>query len=260
MARPEWRWAKELRVIRFLAPTIGLLAVLVAGLAQAQTNLDQGKSASQIFSGACAECHKDAHALAKGKNVSVLTNFLDEHYTTNTQQAAALAAYIMGGRGGEPIGATLQGRGQKPAAQRASASAEEPKPSKRQGTQSAKPEDGKPADGKPHRPTREAAKPKETATPGERPSFLGIIAEPGRHDRPSTANRSRKEPKTPPPMQEPAAVAHEPAPAVTEPAPAEAPTSSESHAHPSPTAAAPANAASGEPGENAPAPRDNVPD
>jgi hypothetical protein len=247
-------------VIRFLPPTIGLLAALVPGLARAQTNLDQGKSASQIFASACAECHKDARALGKGKNASVLTNFLDEHYTTNTQQAAALAAFIMGGRGGEPIGAAAQGRGQKPAAQRASASTEEPKPPKHQATQSAKPEDGKPADGKPHRPTREAAKPRDNASPSERPSFLGIIApEPGQHNRPSTASRSRKEPKTPPPGQEPAAATHEPAPVVTEPGPAEAPASSESHASPSTTAAAPANAASGEPGE-APVPRDNVPD
>ena len=247
-------------MIRFLPPTIGLLVALVPGLAHAQTNLDQGKSASQIFASACAECHKDARALGKGKNASALTNFLDEHYTTNTQQAAALAAFIMGGRGGEPIGAAAQGRWQKPAAQRASASTEEPKPPKHQATQSAKPEDGKPADGKAHRPTREAAKPKDNATPSERPSFLGIIApEPSHHNRPSTASRSPKEPKTPP-AQEPAAVSHEPAPAVTEPAPAEAPTSSESHTNPSPTAAAPANAASGEPDENAPVPRDNVPD
>jgi hypothetical protein len=243
-----------LTVIRCFVPTIGLLAALVPALAHAQTNLDQGKSASQIFASACAECHRDAHALSKGKNASVLTNFLDEHYTTNAQQAAALAAYIMGGRGGDPIGGTAEGRGQKPAAQRGSASTEEPKPPKHQ----AKTEDGKP-EGKPQRPTREAAKPKDkdNATPRE-PSILERIIAP---ERPSAANRGRhKEPKVPLSPQEPASAAHLPAPVTAEPAPAEAP-SGDNNANSSPPAAsAPAAAASGEPGDNAPVPRDNVPD
>jgi len=99
-------------VIRCFAPMIGLLGALAPALAHAQTNLDQGKSASQIFASACAECHKDAHGLGKGKNSAGLTDFLREHYTTNAQQAAALAAYVMGGRGGEPIGAAAQGHGE----------------------------------------------------------------------------------------------------------------------------------------------------
>ena len=242
-------------MIRCFAPMIGLLGALAPALAHAQTNLDQGKSASQIFASACAECHKDAHGLGKGKNSAGLTDFLREHYTTNAQQAAALAAYVMGGRGGEPIGAAAQGHGQKPAAQHASASTEEAKPAKHQAKQSAKPEDGKPANGKPQRPAREAAEPTDDASPGEQPGLTGPIVAPeiGPHERRPTASRSRrKEPKTP---QEPAAVAHGPPPVVTEPAPAETP-SSETNAKPAPADAA----ASGEPGENAPVPRDNVPD
>ena len=53
---------------RGFAPTIGLLAALAPAMAHAQTNLDQGKSASQIFSAACVECHKAPHGLAKGKS------------------------------------------------------------------------------------------------------------------------------------------------------------------------------------------------
>jgi len=258
-------------VTRCFAPMIGLLAALAPALAHAQTNLDQGKSASQIFASACAECHKEAHGLSKGKNAAALTNFLDEHYTTNAQQAAALAAYIMGGRGGEPIG-TSAGHGQKPAAQRASASTEgpkpaepkpaEPKPSKHQAKQAAKPEDGKPADGKPQRPTHEAAKPKDDTGTGGRPSILRsiVVPEAGQRERPSTASRGRhKEPKTPFPPQEPAAAAHVSAPVVTEPASADTP-SDDNNPSPSPSAVAPAAAASGEPADNAPVPRDNVPD
>ena len=59
-----------------LAPMIGLVAVLAPAMAHAQTNLDQGKSASQIFAAACVECHKAPRGLAKGKNSAALTDFL----------------------------------------------------------------------------------------------------------------------------------------------------------------------------------------
>ena len=102
-----------------LAPTIGLVALLAPAMAHAQTNLDQGKSASQIFAAACVECHKAPRGLAKGRNSAALTDFLREHYTTSRTQAAALAAYVLGGRGAEPVGGAAQGKGQKPAAERA---------------------------------------------------------------------------------------------------------------------------------------------
>ena len=96
-----------------LAPTIGLVAVLAPAMAHGQTNLDQGKSASQIFASACVECHKAPRGLAKGRNSAALTDFLREHYTTSRDQAAALAAYVLGGRGAEPVGGTAQGQGSK---------------------------------------------------------------------------------------------------------------------------------------------------
>ena len=118
-----------------LAPTIGLVAVLAPAMAHAQTNLDQGKSASQIFAAACVECHKAPRGLGKGKNSAALTDFLVEHYTTSRAQAAALAAYVLGGRGAEPIGGAAQGKAQKPPAERADRGApaqEETKPSRHQ--------------------------------------------------------------------------------------------------------------------------------
>ena len=130
-----------------LAPTIGLVAVLAPAMAHGQTNLDQGKSASQIFAAACVECHKAPRGLAKGRNSAALTDFLREHYTTSRDQAAALAAYVLGGRGAEPVGGTAQGKGPKPAAERAERGPpsgeepREPKPTKRQARQS-KPEEG----------------------------------------------------------------------------------------------------------------------
>jgi hypothetical protein len=200
-------------VNRAFALTIGLLAALAPATARAQTNIDQGKSASQIFSNACVECHKAPHGLAKGKSAATVAEFLREHYTTSRDQAAALAAYVVGGR--DIVAAPVPGR----------------------------------------RP------PKPEATPSGLPSFMNPIERPEpsqRENRPAIATRNRrKEPVTPEPPQEPAAVAHAPAAVVTEPAahpetPAQEATPA---AAPTPTAAAPMETPSGEP-----VPRDNIPD
>lgn len=241
---------------RGFAPIIGLIAALAPAVAHAQTNLDQGKSAAQIFSAACAECHKAARGLANGKNSAALTEFLGEHYTTSREQAAALAAYVLGGRGSEPIGTA--GQGKKPqAAEPAGATAEEPKPAKRQAQKPAKPEEGASANAKPRRPMDAEAKPKEDASPGQVPSLVNPLVRPegGHQNRPATASRNRpKEPKTPEPTSEPAAVARVPAAVVAEPAHAQTP-SQEAAPGPATTDAAP-----GEPGESVPVPRDDVPD
>ena len=88
---------------RGLAPMIGLLAALAPAMAHAQTNIDQGKTPAQIFIEGCSACHKTARGLANGKGSYALTEFLHEHYTTSRDQAAALAAYVLGaGSGPKP--------------------------------------------------------------------------------------------------------------------------------------------------------------
>src|ERR1700677_4705693 len=100
--------------LRCLLGSIGLFAGLVPMLFQAKTSIDQGKSPSEMFSLDCAPCHKSARGLAKGRTTSDLSSFLAEHYTSGKDQAASLAAYVMGAGGGEAAPAT-QGRGAKPA-------------------------------------------------------------------------------------------------------------------------------------------------
>ena len=235
-----------------------LAMVLLPDLASAQTNLDQGKSASQIFASACAECHKAAHGLAHGRNSAALVDFLGEHYTTNRDQAAALAAYVLGGSGASPIGAAPQSRGQKPKAEHASISTEETKPGKPLPKPAAKPEDGKPATNTNlRRPAREAAKPKDDTTTGSQPSIAA--PEPGPPARSATINRNRRKDMNvqPPPLPEPAAARA--SPAAIEPSLAETP-DQETAPVQAPSAVAPTNAASGESGEDVPVPRDNIPD
>jgi hypothetical protein len=194
---------REAGVFRGIAPAIGLFMGLLPAMAQAQTNIDQGKSPAEIFANDCATCHKSARGLANGRGSSGLASFLVEHYTASKDQAAALAAYVMGAGGGEAAPA----RGPKPGAA----------------------------------PDRNRASAEPAAAPAA-----------GRQGpQPATASRTRRnEPASAPPTQLPAAIVAEPAPP--------SPSAQESPAAvPGPSAAAPTTPESG---ENAPVPRDNIPD
>jgi mono/diheme cytochrome c family protein len=205
---------KEAGVFRGVASAAGLFVGLLPAMAQAQTNIDQGKSPAEIFATDCATCHKSARGLANGRGSSGLASFLVEHYTASKDQAAALAAYVMGAGGGEAAPAA---RGPKPATatDRNRASTEPP-------------------------PTRLPGKPDQTPPAAGRQG-----------PQPATASRNRRvEPASTAPGPQPAAVVAEPAPPST--SVQESPA-----AVPGPSAAAPTTPESD---ENAPVPRDNIPD
>ena len=73
-------------------------------------DLNEGKSAAELFKAGCAVCHQSAAGLAKGRRDSELVGFLRQHYTSGTQHAAALAGFLTssgaGGRGGPAAAAT----------------------------------------------------------------------------------------------------------------------------------------------------------
>jgi hypothetical protein len=201
---------KEAGLFRGVAPAIGLFVGLLPAMAQGQTNIDQGKSPAEIFANDCGTCHKSARGLANGRGSSGLASFLVEHYTASKDQAAALAAYVMGAGGGEAAPAA---RGPKPTSA----------PDR-------------------NRASTEPAAPPTPGRPDQAPPAAGRQG-----PQPATAGRK---PASTPPTQQPAAIVAEPA--------SSAPAAQESPAAvPGPSAAAPANADSG---ENAPVPRDNIPD
>jgi hypothetical protein len=229
-------------VTRAFVPIVGLLSILAPAAALAQaTNLDQGKSASQIFSAACIECHKAPHGLAKGKSVDTVAEFLREHYTTSREQAAALAAFVVGGR--DSVANPSPGKRQP--AERPSAATEEPKPDKRH---RAKPEEGASTN------ARREAKPADDEGSGILPGILSP-AKPEREVKPPATTRNRRK-DTPPAAtetpQEPASTARVPAAA-----PVAEPAAKPEESAPAPTAKAPEPPAN-EPGDSVP--RDNVPD
>lgn len=250
-------------MFRCFAPTIAFALVLglVPGPGRAQTNIDQGKSPAEIFSQDCATCHKTARGLASGRSSATLAGFLVEHYTSSRDQAASLAAYVMGAGGGDSVPAAL-GRGPKPPTptpDRGRAALEEPKPSPTR--QTGRTEETRPATAKLQPPTGEESRrpptdvpaavqePAGPATPGRRPTTANRRDVPP--PTPAARSRNKREPEYAPPP-EPAAVVAEPSattsPSVQEVAPGSAPAAS---------AAAPAN---GDAGSSAPIPRDDIPD
>ena len=72
------------------------LALAFASSAGAQGNLDQGKTGAQLYASACATCHKSVQSVSRTKWLFGLESFLREHYTSSSESAAILAAYLKG--------------------------------------------------------------------------------------------------------------------------------------------------------------------
>jgi hypothetical protein len=66
----------------------GFLALAVASSAEAQGNLDQGKTAAQLYASDCAMCHKSPQSVSDTKWFFGLESFLRQHYTSSRESAA----------------------------------------------------------------------------------------------------------------------------------------------------------------------------
>ena len=215
---------KETAVFWRLAPMIALALGLAPAVALAQVSIDQGKSPGEIFANVCASCHKGARGLAKGRGSSELASFLGEHYTASRDQAAAMAAYVMGAGGGEPTQARTA---PKPATQ-----------------------------GKPEEPPKTAA---HSGTPGTKPPakpeepVATVKLKPEEEKKPPLGRQPPGTARTRPGSPQPAAAS------VAEPPVSGAPVqeSAPPPAAPAQNAAMPANPESG---ETTLVPRDDIPD
>src|SRR5215470_11223392 len=74
-----------------------LAAALQISAADAQGNIDAGKTPAQIFGDTCAGCHRSARELRRAS-----ASFLRSHYTAGSDEAAAMANYLAGVGGNEP--------------------------------------------------------------------------------------------------------------------------------------------------------------
>jgi hypothetical protein len=75
---------------------ISSLALCVASAAGAQGNLEEGKTAAQLYASDCATCHKSPQSVNNTKWLFGLESFLRQHYTSSRESAAILAAYLKG--------------------------------------------------------------------------------------------------------------------------------------------------------------------
>src|SRR6201994_1051162 len=82
--------ARLFAAVTFLAGCLGGSSAL----AQA-TNLEAGKTPSQLFAGTCNACHKSPRGLLKTVSPSSLPGFLRQHYTTSPNMAGLLASYLV---------------------------------------------------------------------------------------------------------------------------------------------------------------------
>src|SRR5438445_13119584 len=79
-----------------LATVMLLIGCLAADTAQAQaTNLEAGKSPSQLFAGTCNACHRSPRGLLKTVSAGSLPGFLRQHYTTSGDMAAQLSNFLI---------------------------------------------------------------------------------------------------------------------------------------------------------------------
>src|SRR6476469_8887529 len=81
------------RALSLAAVTL-LIGCFAPGAAEAQ-NLEAGKSPSQIFAGTCNACHKSPRGLLKTVAPGALPAFLRQHYTTSSDMAGLLSAFLV---------------------------------------------------------------------------------------------------------------------------------------------------------------------
>lgn len=81
------------RALSLAAVTL-LIGCFAPGGAEAQ-NLEAGKSPSQIFAGTCNACHKSPRGLLKTVAPGALPGFLRQHYTTSSDMAGLLSAFLV---------------------------------------------------------------------------------------------------------------------------------------------------------------------
>jgi mono/diheme cytochrome c family protein len=86
-------WAIRHALALLMAIAISVIMISPPANAQAQ-NLDQDKTAAKLFATTCAECHRSARGLAKGRFSITLWYYLQQHYTSSSATARTLTAYL----------------------------------------------------------------------------------------------------------------------------------------------------------------------
>jgi hypothetical protein len=140
---------------------LAAVTFMLCGFAEAPAdaqNLEAGTPPSAIFSSTCSLCHKSSRGLLKSVAPGSLPGFLRQHYTTSTDMAASMAAYVLsnGAANAALPGGNLTKQGEESrTAPKPSASPDgKPEQTAREGTK-----DGTKDGTKGRKPVREASRP-----------------------------------------------------------------------------------------------------
>lgn len=71
-----------------------VMAVMAAATDARAQDLDRDKSGPKLFAASCADCHRSARGLAKGRLSFMLSYYLQQHYTSSSASAQTLTAYL----------------------------------------------------------------------------------------------------------------------------------------------------------------------
>jgi len=82
-------------VMRISFFVLGAVMALASAPAGAQ-DFTAGKTPAQLFASDCSGCHRSPGSVARSRDVRALADFLREHYTTKSETAGLLAAYVSG--------------------------------------------------------------------------------------------------------------------------------------------------------------------
>jgi len=117
-----------------ISHAFALLVTVMTSIAMMPTtaraeNIDQDKDKSgpKLFAATCAECHRSARGLAKGRLSVMLWYYLQQHYTSSSATAQTLTAYLQS-VDTPPRSKSQPGKSQPPATQSATTNGSAPRP------------------------------------------------------------------------------------------------------------------------------------
>ena len=84
-----------------ISHVFALLVIVMTSIVMMPTNAraenidqDKDKSGPKLFAASCADCHRSARGLAKGRLSIMLSYYLQQHYTSSSATAQTLTAYL----------------------------------------------------------------------------------------------------------------------------------------------------------------------
>jgi hypothetical protein len=103
------------------------LALTPTGARAENIDQDKDKSGPKLFAASCADCHRSARGLAKGRLSIMLSYYLQQHYTSSSATAQTLTAYLQS-VDTPPRSKSQPGKSQSTATQNATTNGSAPRP------------------------------------------------------------------------------------------------------------------------------------